>query len=1005
MAHDRVVADSDAVEEEEMMYGHGALTSAELDEKYPHRPHNVHKTLPFHELFTTLFNPLNEQRKKSNTSLVSRKKQGPQGRVLMTPHEARRNIIERFISRWRKQVGNDIYPALRLIVPEKDRDRAMYGLKEKTIGKLLVKVIGIDKNSEDAYNLTNWKLPGFKAAASAGDFAARCFEVLQKRPMLTKPGDMTIAEVNERLDRLAASSKESEQIPIFEEFYRRMNPEELMWLVRMMLRQMKIGATEKTFFDIWHPDAENLFNVSSSLRRVCWELYDPEIRLDSDQSSVTLMQCFQPQLANFQARSFEYMVRSMRPTEDDDEFWIEEKLDGERIQLHMMEDSLVPGGKRFSFWSRKGKDYTYLYGNGYQDEESSLTQHLKGAFSDNVRNIILDGEMITWDMEEDAIVPFGTLKTAALSEGRNPYGGGGQRPMFKVFDCLYLNDTPITQYTLRDRRRALESAVKSVPRRMEIHEYTVAHRAEEIEPLLRKVVADSSEGLVLKNPRSSYKLSERNDDWWKVKPEYMTEFGEALDCVIIGGYWGSGHRGGMLSSFLCGLRVDDETVRGQNANPQKCWSFFKVGGGMTATDYKEIREATDGKWRRWDPKRPPTEYIELGGGDRQYERPDMWIKPEDSVVVEVKAASVHNTDQFRTGFTLRFPRFTRLRRDKTWREALTQTEFHTLKNEAEQRHKEREFQIDDERKRRRAAASVRKRKKPLTVHGADEVIDTPYAGPSTKIFEGLSFFIISESLKPVKKSKAELEQLVKAHGGNVVQSQSAAEKVICIADKELVKVRSIKNEGKLNIVRPIWLFDCIEQNQADIGQERFLLPIEPVHVFHTIEADQDMIFQNVDEFGDSYCRDVSVEDLRRILASMPLNSKIALSKDQLLEQFMDHGVDFGETKGSMFRNVIAYMGSAEDAVMANSDAEQEHEDLDMLFIQQKLAFGGGQWVHSLSADGVTHVVVTKDLNRSKLNDLREAVASQTTLPRIVTLEWIQESWKEGTLLDEERFKP
>src|SRR5947207_15659477 len=129
--------------------------------------------------------------------------------------------------------------------------------------------------------------------------------------------------------------------------------------------------------------------------------------------------------------------------------------------------------------------------------------------------------MITWDMGEDAVVPFGTLKTAALSEQRNPFSDG-QRPLFRVFDCLYLNDVASTRYTLRDRRRALEASVKPVHRRFEIHPYKEARDASEIEPILRQVVAEASEGLVLKNPRSMYRLNERNDDWIKVKPEYMT---------------------------------------------------------------------------------------------------------------------------------------------------------------------------------------------------------------------------------------------------------------------------------------------------------------------------------------------------------------------------------------------------------------------------------------------------------------------------------------------------
>ena len=311
---------------------------------------------------------------------------------------------------------------------------------------------------------------------------------------------------------------------------------------------------------LWHPDAEALFNVSSNLRRVCWELTNPTVRLEGDEAGVTVMQCFQPQLAQFQMHSFQKMVDNMRLPEDDAEFWIEEKLDGERMQLHMVEDDALAGGRRFAFWSRKAKDYTYLYGSGFEDDNSALTRHIKDAFNPKVKNLILDGEMITWDPESDFMVPFGTLKSAALSEQKNPFQGTGIRPLFRVFDCLYLNDEDITRYTLRDRRNALETAVRNVHRRIEIHHYEKADTTAAIDPLLRKVVAEASEGLVLKNPHSMYRLNSRNDDWMKVKPEYMTEFGESLDCVVIGGYYGSGHKGGRLSSFLCGLRVDQSQI-------------------------------------------------------------------------------------------------------------------------------------------------------------------------------------------------------------------------------------------------------------------------------------------------------------------------------------------------------------------------------------------------------------------------------------------------------------
>lgn len=93
------------------------LTEEELDREYPNRPKNEKSTLQFYLLHTSLFDPL----------LANKKKTGPgQRSSKLRPHEVRRNIIARFISRWRSEVGDDIYPALRLILCDKDRDRSVY---------------------------------------------------------------------------------------------------------------------------------------------------------------------------------------------------------------------------------------------------------------------------------------------------------------------------------------------------------------------------------------------------------------------------------------------------------------------------------------------------------------------------------------------------------------------------------------------------------------------------------------------------------------------------------------------------------------------------------------------------------------------------------------------------------------------------------------------------------------------------------------------------------------
>lgn len=984
--------DAEAAREERLMYGE----DDELNRKYPNRPHNLHKTLPFHSLFTELFNPLLDSTKK-NRPPAARRKAGPHGHSNLSPHEARRNIIERFISKWRKEVGNDFHPAMRLIIPEKDRDRPMYGLKEKAIAKLLIKVTKINKDSDDAKSMMNWKLPGQLHQAStttAGDFAGRCYEVLSKRPLKTDLGDMTIAEVNNTLDQLAQTGSEEQQFSIFRRFYRRMNPEELTWLIRIILRQMKIGATEKTILDIWHPDAETLFNISSNLRRVCWELYDPELRLEGDDTGITLMQCFQPQLAAFQNKdaSFEKMVTRLGTTPEDDTFWIEEKLDGERMQLHMMKDPDAPGGKLFGFWSRKAKDYAYLYGKHLKGGEAgALTRFIEGAFNPGVRNIILDGEMITWDMDVDHIVGFGTLKTAAISEKENITDTStGQRPLFRVFDCLYLNDKNLTPYTLRDRRKALETAVKGVKRRLEIHPYKEARSPSEIEPELRQVVAEASEGLVLKNPRSMYRLNERHNDWVKVKPEYMSEFGESLDCVVIGGYFGSGKRGGTHSSFLCGLLVNKFAKEG-HPDYEKCHSFFKVGGGFSREDYASIRARTEGKWTDWDPRRPPA-IIELGGHteNRQHERPDQWIRPSDSVVIECKAASVEGSDKFRMGITLRFPRFKQLRTDKKWTDALSISEFMDLKQTVEREHyeKEKEFKIEQSRRKK-----ARTTKKPLVVAGAEDTISTPYAGPKGKLFAGLSFYIMTEQLHPEKRSKGDLENLVKAQGGKIVQRENPDDRAtIIVADKRLVKVQSLEKRGTSNIVKPIWIHDCIKQAEADAGAPPYVLPFEPNrHMFYLLDADVERYERNVDEYGDAYARDIeNINELRTIFSYMRQDAAELkhFDKDAFLDQLEDHGNSLLGLKNYMFSNVKVFF-----------DGRGGDKEWDICAVAAKnyVRFAGGMVTDV--EQGATHIVVPDGGKGMRANE-----GGVQGLARVIGVGWIEKCWEEGTRVDEERFQ-
>jgi DNA ligase 4 len=91
---------------------------------------------------------------------------------------------------------------------------------------------------------------------------------------------------------------------------------------------------ETTVLSVFHEDAMALFNTCSDLRRVAYELADPMKRLNDDEKTVHLLQAFAPMLCKRPTKRIEDTVKLM----GGNEFIIEEKLDGERMQLHKKDD-------------------------------------------------------------------------------------------------------------------------------------------------------------------------------------------------------------------------------------------------------------------------------------------------------------------------------------------------------------------------------------------------------------------------------------------------------------------------------------------------------------------------------------------------------------------------------------------------------------------------------------------------------------------------------------------
>ncbi|GMF49441.1 unnamed protein product [[Candida] boidinii] len=257
--------------------------------------------------------------------------------------------------------------------------------------------------------------------------------------------------------------------------------------------------------------------------------------------------------------------------------------------------------------------------------------------------------------------------------------------MFCVFDILLCNGISVEKQPLSERKKLLDKVLyQPVPTRLEKSSFKKCSTKEDIENNLGDAIKADSEGIMIKSPRGKYIVGSTSDSWVKVKPEYLEEFGENIDLIIVGKI------PAVKSSYLCALRYDpnqnsdanladdddeedgaedeemedkeeghgvddnatdelketqnlqtNETDNDNNAsgNIFNCtfYTLCKVANGFSEQDYKQIESLTKGKWHESSKRLPSEEIIKFGKLI-----PDKWIDPRDSVVLEIKARSADN---------------------------------------------------------------------------------------------------------------------------------------------------------------------------------------------------------------------------------------------------------------------------------------------------------------------------------------------------------------------------
>lgn len=440
---------------------------------------------------------------------------GPKRKRGPSAAERKREMVQRFIEDWRRDIGPDIYPAARLIVPELDLERNNFHIKEAEMAKILPQVVGIAKISAHARLLSS-------STSNSQPFLDACDEVLRCRPFPTVSKDLLrVDQVSNKLDALSRLTKLNDRVEAVRELAQLTTPDEMMWIIRIILDQVWLDVAD-AFEDAWHVQARLLRRTTSCLRLVCWELSDPKTRLSDRDVPVKLFRCFQPQRPAHQIKPLRSDQGIMDGTlralhlRDGETFYVEDQLNGRRTQLHV---SVSSGGTalEFRWWSGAGSDWTYTY--GATPSGGKLAPYIKDAFQTGLTAAVFDGEMMVYDKDKGSIDPHDWLGPQ-YSDGVDTW------PVFRIYDIVLLQHVDpalsidITTADLSSRRKMLELLVKPCADRLEIHPAEEATSAAQLQEKFDRAIAEGKDGLVVKDPKSKYCPGGRPQTWAVMCPGY-----------------------------------------------------------------------------------------------------------------------------------------------------------------------------------------------------------------------------------------------------------------------------------------------------------------------------------------------------------------------------------------------------------------------------------------------------------------------------------------------------
>ena len=443
-----------------------------------------------------------------------------------------------------------------------------------------------------------------------GDSGEVAYEAFMEAGRHGAPPHLTLAETESLIELLSTTRGTKSKRVVSVAALARATPLEAKYLVKLLAGgDLRIGLKEGLVEDAVARAFDQPLQRVAQVNMLIGDIGETAVRARAGELDGAVMRLFHPikfMLATA-AEDLSDVARTMP-----EEFYVEDKFDGIRAQAHVQDN-------RVALYSRTLDDITHRF------------PELTGPLAESSSVAIIDGEIVP--ARAGVILPFAELQKRL---GRKTVGSellSATPVVFIAYDLLYRDGRVLIDEPLHERRRELERLVPPGEGTVRLSEAKRMREVASLDGEFDQARGRGNEGLMIKDPRSSYKPGRRGREWLKLKRALAT-----LDVVVTAVEVGHGKRRHLLSDYTFAVRRSEADAELLNVG--------KAYSGLTDTELAELTE--------WFRQHTVQEFAH--GRVRT-------VEPQ--IILEVTFDRVQESKRHKSGYALRFPRILRLRTDKT----------------------------------------------------------------------------------------------------------------------------------------------------------------------------------------------------------------------------------------------------------------------------------------------------------------------------------------------------